>query len=76
MFIDPLLKEKYRVQKELAKKTDYDPKKYAQLAHQTVLDLGEKYGLTFNYAAPKVMTQDELDILRENVGKYKTRACK
>jgi hypothetical protein len=43
-----LLKEKWRVQKELAEKADYDLAKYAELVDNIVKEVFEKYNKKHN----------------------------
>ncbi len=49
MYIDEILKEKYRVQAEIAKENDFDIKKIAEEASKTVAELSEKFNIKLNY---------------------------
>jgi hypothetical protein len=49
MYIDEILKEKYRVQAEIAKDNNFDIKKIAEEASKTVLELSKKFNIKLNY---------------------------
>jgi len=49
MYIDEILKEKYRVQAEIAKENFFDIKKIAEEASKTVLELSKKFNIKLNY---------------------------
>ena len=49
MYINEILKEKYRVQAEIAKANDYDIKKIAEEASKTVLELSKKFNIKPDY---------------------------
>jgi hypothetical protein len=57
MYINEILKEKYRVQAEIAKKNDHDIKKIAEEAAKTVLELSKKFHI-------KPVYLNDLDIAR------------
>ncbi len=47
--IDEILKEKYRVQAEMAKENDFDIRKIAEEASKTVIELSKKFNIKPNY---------------------------
>lgn len=49
MYIDEILKEKYRVQAEIARKNNHDLKKIAEEASKTVADLSKRLNIKLNY---------------------------
>lgn len=49
MYIDEILKEKYRVQAEIAKENDFNLKKIAEEASKAVLELSKKFNIKLNY---------------------------
>jgi hypothetical protein len=49
MYIDEILKEKYRVQAKIAKENNFDIKKIAEEASKTVLELSKKFNIKLNY---------------------------
>ena len=49
MYINEILKEKYRVQAEIAKANGYDIKKIAEEASKTVLELSKKFKIKPDY---------------------------
>jgi hypothetical protein len=49
MYIDEILKEKYRAQAEIAKENDFDLKKIAEEASKTVIELSEKFNIDLHY---------------------------
>jgi hypothetical protein len=49
MYTNEILKEKYRVQAEIAKKNGYDIKKIAEEASKTVLELSKKFNIKPDY---------------------------
>ena len=55
MYIDEILKEKYRVQAKISKTNNYDLKKIAEQASKIVLELSKKYNIKLDYL-------DDLDI--------------
>lgn len=55
MYIDEILKEKYRVQAKIAKANNYDIKKIAEEASKTVLELSKKFNIKLDYL-------DDMDI--------------
>ena len=57
MYINEILKEKYRVQAEIAKKNGHDIKKIAEEASKTVLELSKKFNIKPDYL-------NDLDIAR------------
>jgi len=57
MYIDDVLREKYRVQAEISKENDFDINKIAEEASKTVKELSEKFNIKLNY-----LDADELDI--------------
>jgi hypothetical protein len=57
MYINEILKEKYRVQAEIAKTNGYDIKKIAEEASKTVLELSKKFNIKLDYL-------NEIDIAR------------
>ena len=57
MYINEILKEKYRVQAEIAKTNGHDIKKIAEEASKTVLELSKKFNIKPDYF-------DDIDIAR------------
>ena len=55
MYTNEILKEKYRVQAEIARKNNHDIKKIAQEASKTVLELSKKFKIKPDYL-------DDIDI--------------
>lgn len=55
MYTNEILREKYRVQAEIARKNDHDIKKIAQEASKTVLELSKKFNIKPDYL-------DDIDI--------------
>jgi hypothetical protein len=49
MYIDEILKEKYRVQAEMAKDNNFDMEKIAEEASKTVMELSKKFNIKINY---------------------------
>ena len=49
MITNPILEDKWRVQKELSEQAGQDPAKYILLAHEGALEVQELYGLEFRY---------------------------
>ena len=49
MYIDEILKEKYRVQAEIAKENNFDMEKIAEEASKTVMELSKKFNIKINY---------------------------
>jgi hypothetical protein len=49
MYIDEILKEKYRVQAEIARENNFDIKKIAEQASKTVLELSKKFNIKLDY---------------------------
>ena len=49
MYIDVILKEKYRVQAEIARANNFDIKKIAEEASKTVKELSKKFNIKLNY---------------------------
>jgi len=49
MYTDEILKEKYRVQAEIAKENNFNFKKIAEEASKTVIELSEKFKIKLNY---------------------------
>jgi hypothetical protein len=50
MITTPLLEEKERTQKQLAKEAQYDVWKYMENTHNIVLEAQKKYGFKLKYA--------------------------
>jgi len=55
MYTNEILREKYRVQTEIARKNNHDIKKIAQEASKTVLELSKKFNIKPDYL-------DDIDI--------------
>ena len=53
MYTDPLLKEKWRVQKKLAREAGYDAKKLIENAHKTTKKLAEEMKINIKYSDRK-----------------------
>ena len=49
MYIDEILKEKYRVQAEISKENNFDIKKIAEEASKTVLALSKQFNIKLDY---------------------------
>jgi len=49
MYIDEILKEKFRVQSEIAKGNNFDIKRVAEEASKTVKELSKKFNIKLNY---------------------------
>lgn len=49
MYTNEILKEKYRVQAEIAKANGYDIKKIAEEASKTLLELSKKFNIKPDY---------------------------
>ena len=49
MYIDEILKEKYRVQAEMAKDNNFDMEKIAEEASKTVMELSKKFNIKIKY---------------------------
>nr|VFK20853.1 MAG: hypothetical protein BECKLPF1236B_GA0070989_12279 [Candidatus Kentron sp. LPFa] len=49
MITSPILEEKYRVQKKLAKEAGYDVQEYTELSHKRTVEAAAKYGLMLKY---------------------------
>jgi hypothetical protein len=56
MYSDEILKEKYRVQAEIARENDYDIDRIAEQAVQQVKTLAKKYNIQLHY-----LKETELD---------------
>ncbi len=50
MYTDPVLQEKWRVQKKLSQKVNYDVKKLIKNAHQCVLEIAKEMNIELKYA--------------------------
>ena len=57
MYIDEILKEKYRVQAEIARENEFDIKKIAEEASKTVAELAAGFNIKLNY-----LDMDDIDI--------------
>ncbi len=53
MILDELLREKNRVQQELADAAGEDVDQYFELIHRLALETQQQYGLTFKYGVPR-----------------------
>jgi hypothetical protein len=60
MYIDEILKEKYRVQAEISKENNFDIKKIAEEASKTVLELSKQFNIKLDYL-------DEMDMVNTAV---------
>ncbi|MGD2093223.1 MAG: hypothetical protein PVH61_44090 [Candidatus Aminicenantes bacterium] len=49
MYTNEILREKYRVQAEIARKNNHDIKKIAQEASKTVFELSKKFNIKPDY---------------------------
>ena len=56
MYSDEILKEKYRVQAEIARENDFDIKKIAEEASKTVIELSKKFNIKLNYLDVSIVT--------------------
>lgn len=57
MYIDEILKEKYRVQSEIARENDFDIKKIAEQASKAVLELSKKFNIKLDYLTDNDMVE-------------------
>ncbi|MFM8332148.1 MAG: hypothetical protein ACKN9T_10705 [Candidatus Methylumidiphilus sp.] len=53
MITNPLLEEKYRVQRELSEEAEFDMVEYAKITQRIVAEVEAQYGFKFKYAAPQ-----------------------
>ncbi|MCK4763783.1 MAG: hypothetical protein KAW12_16395 [Candidatus Aminicenantes bacterium] len=56
MYINEILKEKYRVQAEIAKRNNYDLERIAEEASKEVSELAKKFAVKLNY-----LDEDDLE---------------
>lgn len=49
MITNPILEDKWKVQRELGIQADHDPSRYIALAHQSAVKAQERYGIQFRY---------------------------
>jgi|WetSurMetagenome_2_1015567.scaffolds.fasta_scaffold17047_5 hypothetical protein len=53
MISDPILKEKWRVQKKLSKKADYDVNKLIEETHKSIAKIKKEFNVNFKYSKRK-----------------------
>ncbi len=53
MISDPILKEKWRVQKKLSKKVDYNINKLIDETHKSIVKIMKEYNVSFKYSKRK-----------------------
>ncbi|ETW98882.1 MAG: hypothetical protein ETSY1_16950 [Candidatus Entotheonella factor] len=49
MITNPILEEKYKVQRKLDEEAGYDVRRYIENVHTLTLDVEDKYGFKFKY---------------------------
>jgi len=71
MRADPICREKWRVQRELARKAGYDVTRYLDLVEENVRKWAEKNGIRLKYADVSQMEVGPLRV-KESSGEYAT----
>jgi len=49
MITNPILEDKWKVQKALTEQAGYDPSRYIALAHKRAIETQERYRVQFRY---------------------------
>jgi len=75
MRADPILREKWRVQREMARKAGYDPIRYLDLVHENVERWAKANGIRLKYADVSQLPVRRLCVKEAPVG-YKTKRAK
>ena len=61
MMTNDLLREKYRVQKELSNKAGHDLARYVVNSHLKIKEIEAMYGVKFKYGKPALVPQKPAD---------------